>query len=290
MRVTHSMIVTNVMNDVRTNLARMNKTQQQISSGKRYTRASDNPTAVARSMNSRTTESRVEQYQRNVDNAVGWLNTSDAAIQAATDVIQRARELAVMGGNDALPDKERELIAQEVDQLLEQLTDLGNTKFNGSYIFAGQLTETPAYTAGSPPVYQGDTNDVEREINDGVQVAINIHGPDAFGSAMQSLVDLADDLRASDANAIRNRITDLDAAQDDILTQGALIGARTNRIEMQEDRLIATRISLESLRSEDDSVDIVEAIVRFNSEETVYNASLQAGAKIMQPSLLDFIR
>ncbi|MEZ4520632.1 MAG: flagellar hook-associated protein FlgL [Thermomicrobiales bacterium] len=290
MRVTHNMIVSNVLSNIQGNLSRLEHAQNQISTGQRYSKASENPTAVARIMDLRSSESRVEQYRRNADNAVAWLNATDAAIQSAGDAVQRARELAVSGGNDVLPQEEREAIAAEIDQLLAQVIDAANSKFNGSYLFSGRLTDTPAYAAGAPPTFQGDLNGIEREINDGVKIQINSAGPDVFASSMQVLTDLANDLRSNDGPAIRGRIADIDAAQDELLAQGSIVGARTNRIETQQDRLEASQVSLAHLRSQDEEIDMVEAIVRFNSEETVYNASLQAGARIMQPSLLDFLR
>lgn len=290
MRITQNMISSNMLRGIQQNLSPMDRTQTQITTGQRYTRASDNPTAVARIMDLRSSEARVEQYRRNADNAVGWLNATDAAIQSGNDALQRARELAVMAGNDVIPPEERETIALEIDQLLEQMTDAANTTFNGTFVFAGQMTSTPAYTAGSPPVYQGNLDAISREVNDGVQIQINSLGPDVFASSMQAMVDLANDLRANDGPAIRNRIGDIDAAQDELLAQSSVVGARTNRIETQQSRLEATQVSLAQLRSQDEEVDMVEAIVRFNSEEMVYNASLQAGARIMQQSLLDFLR
>jgi flagellar hook-associated protein 3 FlgL len=290
MRVTHTMKFDNLIANVQSNLARMQRTQDQITTGRRYNSASENPTAVARIMHLRSSEARVEQFRRNVDDAVGWLNASDSALQSAGDILQRARELAVTGGNDVIAAEERALIAEEVDQLLEQLTDYANAKHNGEYLFAGRQTGTQPYLGGTPPAYQGDLNVIEREINEGVRMQINTLGPDAFEDAMQALTDLADDLRANDGPAIRGRISDIDAAQDQMLAELATVGARTNRIETQGDRLEATQVSLASLRSQDDEVDMVEAIVRFQSEETVYTASLQVGARVMQPSLLDFLR
>jgi flagellar hook-associated protein 3 FlgL len=290
MRVTHNMVYDNLISNVRNNLSRMHRTQDQITTGRRYNSASENPTAVARIMHLRSSEARVEQFRRNADDAVGWLNASDAALQSAGDVLQRARELAVTAGNDVLAAEERAFIADEVDQLLAQLTDNANGKHNGEYLFAGRQTGTQPYLAGTPPTFQGDLNPIEREINDGVRMQINSLGPDVFEDAMQALTDLANDLRADDGPAIRGRIADIDAAQDQMLAGLATVGARTNRIETQRDRLDATQVSLASLRSQDDDVDMVEAIVRFQSEETVYTASLQVGARVMQPSLLDFLR
>jgi flagellar hook-associated protein 3 FlgL len=290
MRVTHNMVVDNTLRNIQTNLAAMERTNQQISTGRRYNSASENPTAVARIMHLRSSEARVEQYRRNADDAIGWLNATDNALQTGGDTLQRVRELAVSAGNDVLPASERAMIAQEIDQLLLQLTDAANSKHNGEYIFGGRMIDTPAYTAGTPPVFQGDLNPIEREINDRERVQINSFGPDAFEDAMQVLTDLADDLRANDGPAIRASIADIDVAHDQMLAQNATVGARTNRIETQRDRLEATQVSLAHLRSQDEEVDMVEAIVRFNSEETVYNASLQAGARVMQLSLLDFLR
>lgn len=290
MRVTHNMVYDNLVANVQENLSLMHRTQDQITTGRRYNSASENPTAVARIMHLRSSEARVEQFQRNADDAVGWLNASDAALQSAGNVLQRARELAVMGGNDVIAGPERAQIAEEVDQLLAQLTDNANSKHNGEYLFAGRQVTTQPYLPGTPPAYQGDLNPIEREINEGVRVQINTLGPDAFADAMQALTDLADDLRANDGAAIRSRIADIDVAHDQLLAETASVGARTNRIETQRDRLGAEQVSLASLRSKDEEVDMVEAIVRFQSEETIYTASLQAGARVMQHSLLDFLR
>jgi flagellar hook-associated protein 3 FlgL len=290
MRVTHSMIFDHTLRNIQANYAAMQRTNDQISTGRRYNRASENPTAVARIMHLRSEEARVEQYRRNADDAIGWLNATDNALQTAGGALQRARELAVAAGNDAIAAEERDMVAGEIDQLLMQVTDVANTTHNGEYIFGGRQIASEPYVAGTPPVYQGDLNPIEREINDGVRVQINTLGPDAFQGVMQALTDLAADLRADDGPAIRSRIADIDAAHDRMLAANAAVGARTNRIETQSDRLAATQVSLAGLRSKDDEVDMVEAIVRFQSEELVYNASLQAGARLMQQSLLDFLR
>lgn len=290
MRVTHSMIFDSTLRNIQANYAAMQRTNDQISTGRRYTSASENPTAVARIMHLRSEEARVEQYRRNADDAIGWLNTTDTALQTAGEALQRARELAVAASNDSLSAEERAMVADEIDQLLMQLTDMANWTHNGEYIFAGRQVSTPPYQPGMPPVYQGDFESIEREINTGVRVQINIIGPDAFGDAMQVLTDLSNDLRANDAAGVRSRINQIDDAHDKLLAANATVGARTNRIEIQRDRLEAIQVNLAELRSQDEEVDVVEAIVRFQSQELVYNASLQAGARLMQQSLLDFLR
>src|SRR5437660_2422486 len=137
MRITPQMIVDSTLNNIQTNQNRIEELQNQVTSGSRISKPSDDPIGVARALNLQDSIAQSEQYQRNIDQASSWLNTTDSAMQSVSDAMNRARELAVQASNGTLGSGDRQAIQAEITQLQQHVLDLAHSKYGAYYLFAG---------------------------------------------------------------------------------------------------------------------------------------------------------
>lgn len=295
MRVTTAMLINTVVRNLEDRLTQMAKRQEELSSGRRLNRPSDDPGGVVSALRFRARLAEDLQYKRNMDDAIAWLNTTDAALREAVSTLQRVREIAVAGANQTLPTESLEALAKEVAQLKAHLGDVANTDYAGRYIFAGINTLTPPYDPGTG-TWSG-TNDIfEYEIAPGVAVPVNIDGQAVFDSAtlpkvFQVLDDLITDLQNGAAGNISiTRLGEIDRNIDNILSVLAEVGAQVNRLEMAKNRMETTDVDLTNLLAQVEDTDMARALVDLKSQENVYRATLAVGARIIQPSLVDFLR
>lgn len=163
----------------------LNQTQEQISTGKRVNKPSDDPVAAARILKLDQELSRIETYQRNAGLAENRLQREESALESSVDIIQRVRELTVQAGNGSLSANDRKSISSELKERLGQLANITNTRdASGEYIFSGFQGNTAAFAkdASGSWVYQGDEGQRVLEIDDGVTVPISDHGKGIFSS------------------------------------------------------------------------------------------------------------
>lgn len=274
---------------------RLNALQQQLSTGRRIERASDDPAGAALALGHRQNIAYEAQMRRNLSSGISFMNATEAALDGATDTLQRVRELTVQASNATLASSDRGAIAAEVNQLIGQLAQLANTNFAGAYIFSGHQSDTPAYAVtGTPPTavaYQGDDGARVRQISKQDAVPINVPGSTVFGSVFDDLVALRDQIVGSAPPAdIGLNLTAIDAAIDRVIDARADVGARVNRFEMAEALSEKTDTDLQKLRSEIEEIDLPEAIVRFTAQENAYQAALGAIGRTAGMTLLDFLR
>lgn len=296
-RVTQSMMSSQLLRNLNANTYRLDHLQNQLSTGRRINKPSDDPVGISFSMRYRSELAANDQYESNVDSALSWLDYSDTMLGQAGNVFQRVRELAVKAANGANPQGAMDAVKEEIDQLNEQLFSIGNSEFNGKYVFNGQKTDIAPYTdiatANSIDTHDGT---IQFEIGVGVKLGVNITGNQVFGNSADSdnaftvMNEFQTALQSSDHDAISDLIAKIDTRMDKILLQRSDIGAKTNRIELAQDRLKDIGINLQTLQSKTEDADMAEVITNLKMEENVYQASLSAGSKIIQPSLVDFLR
>lgn len=163
----------------------LNQTQEQISTGKRVNKPSDDPVAAARILKLDQELSRIETYQRNAGLAENRLQQEESALASSVDVIQRIRELTVQAGNGSLSPNDRKSISSEMKERIGQLANIANSRdASGEYIFSGFQGSTAAFgkDASGSWVYQGDEGQRVLEIDDGVTVPISDHGKGIYSS------------------------------------------------------------------------------------------------------------
>lgn len=294
MRVTQLMMSQRFLADLQENLRLLESKNEQLSNGRRINRPSDDPVGIGQSMALRTQSAQNKQYQKNADNATAWLDATEGALNEMSSVLTRAQELAVQGANDTLGAASRQALAVEVDELLRHAVQVANTDVGGRYIFAGfKTTQQPYAPIGSfapPPAYSGDNGVIEYELGAGNKIAVNVTGPDAFGQVFNALATLRDALQANDSAAISAAVGSITAASDHVLEVRAEVGARMNRLERTSERLALLDESLKKVLSNVEDADMAEVITELKTREAVYRASLAAGARLLQPTLMDFLR
>ncbi|PAD22764.1 flagellar hook-associated protein FlgL [Terribacillus saccharophilus] len=294
MRITQSMMSNSMLRNLSNSYSDLNKYTEQLSSGKKITKPSDDPVVATKGMSYRTEVRDVAQYKRNLSEAQTWIDNSDSALSNATSALQRLRELAVQASNGTYEEGQRGNIAEEVDQLKEQLATIANTQVNEKYIFNGSATNTAPVTInedGSTTV-DFNSNAVNLTLSKGVDVQINVDGGAVFGNK------LFDDLNNFSA-ALRSNGSDEDLDQyiglideniNNLVNERADIGARMNRMDLVESRLGDQELSATELMSNNEDAEMEEVIMNLTSQEAVHRAAMSAGARIIQPTLMDFLR
>ena len=296
-RMATEQAVRNFLSDLQGNYRSLADSQRQVSTGKRVLTPSDDPVGVSIGLGLRRDMSATDTWNRNVDDSLTWLNTTDSALGQALEIVQRARELAVQGGNGTLSDASRQLIASEVAGLRGQFVEVGNSSLGGRFIFGGTATDTPPFdpatAAAAVPINTGLIN---REVSPGAVMAVNITAdrlqdpPGATPDIFQTIQDLSNALQTNDTTGISTALDRLDAHQDNISALRGEGAAKINRLELTQSRFQAQTIALGEQRSKIEDVDMAEAITTLTMRESVYKAALATGARVIQPTLVDFLR
>lgn len=405
MRITYNAINRNIQNVIVDRYADLAKIQEQLSTGKRLLRPSDDPNDVSNDLKLRTKLKQLYQLKRNLDDGIGYMEVTDTAMMSMDNIMQRLRELAIQSSSDTLSAEERLFIANEVEQLLRQTIGLVNTNFKGDYVFAGTQTKiepfplaqseassannytnlemayydasgaapgvpiqlldaftntpmeniipgtfqinvagttysegndftidyanaqitinpgawaalgvdvspgTPNYTFGAfaitfeyidkaQDIYGvpvSNTGDVLREIENGIVTPINItaeellNDPGTGNNLLESIITFGQNLIQNNQPALLNSIGDIDVGIKTLLTSQAKNGARMNRFDITLERNETQTIETTRLHSLLEDADLAEVATKFAIAETVYNAALQSAAKIIQPSLVNFL-
>lgn len=303
MRITNNMLINNMVNYIGNNLNRMNSYQNQLATGKKIQVPSDDPVVAARALKLRTDVAKIDQYKKNVKDAQSWLDITEDTLAKIGDVLQRTRELTVQGANGTNTPEDTQKINAEVKQLRAQLIQLGNSTYAGRYIFSGYKTDQKLLNDDGTFAINVTTNleNIKYEIGIGDDININVAGGDLFndggnagtgaaGMLINHFDALITALDAGDHTAIGNMLTDIDQSMNNVLRTRADVGARTNRLDLTSNRLDSDTTNFTKLMSENEDVDMAQTIINLQNEENVYRASLAGGARIIQPSLVDFLR
>jgi flagellar hook-associated protein 3 FlgL len=300
MRITNRLLAKGYLADLTANLENMRKVQEQLSSGKEIRRPSDDPFRVARAMELHTSIVANERYQKNIDEALSWVNTTDTALGQFNDVLQRIRELTVSAGNGAYSQSERNAISQEIKQLKESLTEIANSTYDGRFIFGGdQTTVKPFEINGTNVNYKWASGDrgLVKEFAPSIKIDISITGsrlinqssPPPSGDVFSTVQEIINRLDQGNGTPT-DLLDDLDKHIDNVLNLRGEIGAKTNRLEAMSKKNQEENYNITELLAKTEDIDIAEKVMEYKVMETVYTAALQTGAKILQPSLVDFLR
>ncbi|WP_084410935.1 flagellar hook-associated protein FlgL [Paenibacillus glacialis] len=303
MRITNNMLSSQLLTNLNRNAQAMSHTQEQLSTARKLNKPSDDPVGITYSLRYRSELSSNDQYQRNVDSAMSWLDHNDTVLGQAGDVVQRLRALTVQAATGTNPKSALDSIKAEVVQLKEQLVDIANSQLNGKYIFNGQTYDKKPYdtTLGEPEKAVTDVGTVNFVMGDSVIMPISVTGSSVFGEVSTTVPDDSDNLfsvinRITNAldtenfSALSGELTNLDTRMETMLRFRSEIGAKTNRVELMQNRLSSLGVNLTDLQSKTEDADYAGTILQSKIQENIYNASLSAGSKIISPSLMDFLR
>ncbi len=306
-RITQRTVSSTMLNGLQTNLGKMQKLQEQLSTGKQVSRPSDSPVKTVEALQLRSTIRRTEQYVRNADDGLSRLGTADAALTEGLEMSRTARGLALQGMNDANNVEGRAALAAQVTKLRDGLIGVANTRYLDRPLFAGNKVTADAFDAATG-TYVGETasstdpsvGQVLRSVGPGTEIPVNVLGADVFGgnAADDQLFKVLDELAAAlaepDAAARHTRLDGgllkLDKAIDRVVSTLGELGARYNRVETVKGTAEGDLVNLGTSLSEVEDIDLPKTIVELQMQEVAYKSALGATARVIQPSLLDFLR
>ncbi|HYN96286.1 MAG TPA: flagellar hook-associated protein FlgL [Pilimelia sp.] len=292
-RVTQQSIAARVTASLQNNLNRMGDLQERLSSGKMITRPSDSPTGTVSSLQLRSEIRAVAQYSRNADDGLGWLSTLDNTLTSSVAQVRRVQELTLRGKNAGASSPEsRAALATEVENIREELIGLANTRYLDRPVFGGTTSGAAAYDSNG--VFRpGPTGSVSRTIGDGTKVRVDLAGPEAFGTGATDLFAVLDSIAGSlrtNPTALAGDLNNLNTALENLQTKLADVGSRYNRVEQMRQTADDRALTLRGQLSEVEDIDLPQTIMEVQLQQTAYQAALATTAKVIQPSLIDFLR
>lgn len=311
MRITHGVMVSGFLGDMNTNLNSLNKIQKQLNTGKVFSKPSDDPFKVARSMQMYSEINANKQYNTNIKDTINWMDTTDTALSNGTKCLQRIRELMVSAGNAAYGSSELTAIKEEINERVAEFGQILNTSFDGKYIFGGKdgaskpvEVNLDSVTGENSIIISGDEDIINKslkvEISSGVTVDYNINAVEVlkFEDKDGNSVDVTqffDDLlnNLSDVNGkskvIGENLDQIDKVIDNMLSISAKVGTVQNRMESAKELNTAQNENLTEILSGNEDIDFMEKSMEMAVARTIYVASLQTSSKVLQPSILDFL-
>jgi flagellar hook-associated protein 3 FlgL len=292
-RVTQRSVATTVLAGLQHNISRLSQTQQQLSNGKQLTRASDSPGGAVLAMQHRSDMTALRQYSRNATDGMGWLGMADGALTGSMDQVSRVRDLvvgALSSGTSGTPEA-RDAIALEVDKIRESVLNLANTTYLDRPVFGGTTSSVVAFQPDG--TYVGDTGTVQRTVSGNSKVRVDVSADDVFGTGTQQLFTVLSKI----SNDLRNAPTSLSADLDMLDTSAkklqagvSSVGARYNQLTQMQQAADDRVLDLTTQLSDVEDIDLPKTITELSLQQTAYQAALAATARVVQPSLVDFLR
>lgn len=304
-RTTHNLVTKSAVQNLQNSMSRSQMYSEQLTSGKRIQKPSDDPTGTISALQHRTDKAALEQHVRNADDGLGWLATSDSALQKAIAAARSAYTKIIQAANDgAAGEGSRKAIAADLTGIRDHLLSIANTEYGGRLVFGGTSGNTEVYetTGANKGDYVADAAQgaVNRQVAPNETVKVNTNAREVFGinggarSFYQVFEDAAAALNTYDpatfGTSMDTAIEELQALQKN-LTQGLTdVGARHARLEAVKANRGDVKLELQSRISNIESIDLAETVMNMQIQEVAHKAALGATARVMQPTLLDFLR
>jgi len=292
------MIINNFLANFTRSQKSLNKYMEQLTTGEKFSRISDEPIYAVKAMKLETILQFNEKYIENAEEGINWLNVTDKALDDVVKTLRKLRDSAVRAANGSLTPDDRQKIQQEVLQLKEHLIDVANSRYGNAYIFNGTETKLQPYVNAPSKVpddylANGSVSDgkLTREVGAGIIIDINVTGAEiGFAQIFADLQAFSDALEYDDTETLQTMMGTIDKHIESVLGARAQVGSRQNRLELTVDRFESQEIAYADILNNTKGVDIAETIMKLKNEENVYRIALATGARIIQPTLMDFLR
>jgi len=185
-----------VRSGIQFNLAKLTRAQEQVATGKRILRPSDDAVGTSQVLSLRQQLGNVDSYLSSIDRSRQTLSLSASELQSASGLLTEARALIIQGMNGALNEDDRQIIAGQFDLLRTSLLDVANTRDGDRFLFAGTATQTTPFQEvmvnGKPTiVYAGNNGAQAVPVGSNLDVTTNVTGSEAFAKQQLSAVTLA---------------------------------------------------------------------------------------------------
>ncbi|HEU4667037.1 MAG TPA: flagellar hook-associated protein FlgL [Arthrobacter sp.] len=292
-RVTNQTMAAAAQRNLQAGQSRLAALQDKGSTLHNITKPSDDPAALADALAMRARLSAANQYSNNISDGNGWLNTADAALGQVTNILNRVRDLTLQASNGSLNEVAKEVIAVELEGLNEDLLARANTRYLGRNIFAGSSDSAAAFSSSTPPLFNGvPGGSVERRVDAGRTVRVDADGGAIFGSGTTSVFALVGNV-VSDIRSGADpsgRLAAVDERIKTVINGRAEVGTRQAQLLQARDAVEDVKATLEAQRAGIEDADIGRVVLDLKLQETNYQVALAVTAKVLQPTLMDFLR
>lgn len=303
MRITNNTITYNFLTSLNKSLERQNAIQEQLSDGKAIHRPSDDPVKAIRSLRFNSNLKQNEQFTQNLKDAQSWMNTTDGAMSDLSSIMINVKELVIQASTGSTPEDAVKTIGKSIDNLINQVVTIGNTKLGDRYVFSGQMDKTQPFTrVNDTIVYNGDSSKISMPIQPGVatptQDSINLTGIDVFGAGgtevLNHLLEIKQHLDSGtpedQAWLSSTGLEYIDTDHNNILQSQTALGTRMSAYDMALNMMEGQNVIITGDVAANEDLDIPRAIIDFKNSENIYKTALSVGARIMPPSLVDFLK
>ena len=304
MRVTNNTMTNSIVRYLTTQNEALFERQTIIASGKKINKPSDNPIAIGQVLDYRQTLNTIDQYQDNIQRGKTYLDITETNLKLVDDLLMgiRAISQAEAGGTA----ESRQLAAEDVKNLFDQVLDIANSKLNGNYMFSGYQTKTAPFSRDDSQVstydkfsvaYNGDAGDVRFIIAENTEVTIPANGEAMFHdpnppavSVFDIMRDLIVALENDDTTAISAQSGQIDLARTQLNNFRSANGPIMHQFEATENHWQNYRPKIEELLGKEEDADIAKAVVELQSIELAYQTTIATAARIIQPGLINFLK
>ena len=306
MRITQSMMVNNIENNLSNDLQSMQTAENQESTGLAVTLPSDNPLATSQIMSLNTSISMQGMYYSNMQSASSFLCTTDSALSDPVSSLQQVQSLVTEGANGTENASDLQSLGEQVNQIIGQLVQSGNAINGSQYVFGGTQTTTPPLATTTDAsgnitavTYQGNSGQINYEVAQGVQMPVNTNGDDLFQvtgntttgntNMFNTLIAIKNDMENDDTTDLSSMLSQIDDIADNVQSQQAVVGAQEDRLNSAMTRNQNDNTSMTTALANLQDVDIDQAAVDFSEKSNVYQAALEVAAKVITPTLVDYL-
>jgi len=303
MRITQNMMSNIFMNNLRRQTEAMLQRQEQIASQKRINRPSDDPRGMGRVLAGRSSLSTISQYADNIKQGKTRLESSEETLKLVDDLVQQARRVAEEKSGDSVTAAERSFAAEQVKEIYDQVLQLANSKFGERYLFSGDQTNTAPFVRDDDynATYQGDDGSFKIPIADHVVVDIDADGRNYFQAEADGGVNIFDELRdlinglentdlEAGSTQIRATVDPLQNAHVQIMNKRSEAGPKLYRLQATEEHWTNVKTTVQNAIGREEDVDVAQAVIELKNLETAYESTLAAASRIIQPSLVNFLK
>ena len=293
MRVTENMVISDYLGNITKTRQSLDKLNKELASNSKVSKASDDPFAAEAIMRYQSAITKNEQYQKNVDNATSFLETSfdaaDGVIGTLTDLKVLITSASNTGDTDTLS-----TYGAEADSILQRLVDYGNTKFNNKYVFGGTNTGSLPYVYNGTTVTassSGSSGEILVDTGGATLESINTNGHDIFGGTeIFSFVEGLRDRLKSGQKPTDEQLSKIDGYISDVNVQFGKIGAVAERFKSIQTQLQSENTKLASYLGNEKDIDLAETIVKLTQVQTNMEAAYKAWSNVLQKSLFNFLQ
>ncbi len=290
MRVTDSIIKEQIITFLAANQERLADVQRQLSTSKEVARSSDDPVRFDRAGRFRSLLAKNEQYLSNIEDGIAWIQIGTESLDVIYEALQQVKVMGLQARSDSASSTRSQLV-EYTEALIEEMVLMGNTRFMGKYIFGGTITkDTEPFTYdGTTVTYNGNDGVHTRKVGEGTYLQINTAGSE-FENVFGAVIALRDALAADDGAAMDVALGQIDTVAPQLLNTLARAGSMQRKLELTRGNLEMASVNLQSYISQSEDVDLTEAILEYNAQELGYRAALESSSRIMNISILNYLR